>query len=50
MANPGTRTRKPKPPPVERDLAIRMFEVMVLAHGRRRRRRDSLHDDPGILI
>ena len=32
MANPraGTRTRKPKPPPVERDPAIRMFEVMAL--------------------
>jgi TPP-dependent pyruvate/acetoin dehydrogenase alpha subunit len=31
MANPraGTRTRKPKPP-VERDLAVRMFEVMAL--------------------
>ena len=32
MANlpAGTRTRKPKPPPVERDPAIRMFEVMAL--------------------
>jgi TPP-dependent pyruvate/acetoin dehydrogenase alpha subunit len=34
MANPrttaNTRARKPKPPPVDRDLAVRMFEVMAL--------------------
>src|SRR3984957_9733141 len=32
MASPrtATRTRKPKAAPVERDLAIRMFEVMAL--------------------
>ena len=26
----NTRARKPKPPPVDRDLAVRMFEVMAL--------------------
>ena len=32
MANlrTSTRTLKPKPPPVERDLAVRMLEVMAL--------------------
>ena len=30
MANPRTRTRKPKAPPIDRDMAVRMFEVMAL--------------------
>jgi TPP-dependent pyruvate/acetoin dehydrogenase alpha subunit len=30
MASPRPRTRKPKAPPADRDLAIRMYEVMTL--------------------
>lgn len=30
----GTRTRKPKAAPVERDLTARMFEVMALMRSR----------------
>ena len=30
MANPRTRIRKPKAPPIDRDMAVRMFEVMAL--------------------